>query len=289
MKSSAILPCLIIIELSTANYGEPISGHLKGLRIVHYGLSQHRKFLHFWLLFIVLYFIFTLYGYNEIVRILVIEDEKDLADAIARGLSRQAYSVDIAYDGLNGLELTEINSYDLLILDLNLPGLDGLEICRRVRANDSRTGILMLTARAGQDDRVTGLDLGADDYLVKPFHFPELIARVRSILRRTGEVRKVILRVDGLVLDPNPMTVTIRDQRIPLTTKEFAILEYLMTNAGKVVSQEELLEHVWDENANLFTQTIKVHINNLRKKLKEAGREDYIRTVKGKGYMVGAG
>jgi DNA-binding response OmpR family regulator len=222
------------------------------------------------------------------VRILVVEDEKDLADAIARGLSLQAYSVDIAYDGLKALELTEINSYDLLLLDLNLPGIDGLEVCRRIRANDSQIGILMLTARAGQDDRVIGLDLGADDYLVKPFHFPELIARVRSILRRTGEVRKVILRVDGLILDPNSMAVYIRDQRILLTTKEFAILEYLMTNGGKVVSQEELLEHVWDENANLFTQTIKVHINNLRKKLKEAGGEDHIRTVKGKGYVVEA-
>jgi DNA-binding response OmpR family regulator len=219
---------------------------------------------------------------------LVIEDEKDLADAIARGLTQQAYSVDIAYDGLHGLELTEIYSYDLLILDLNLPGLDGLEVCRRIRANESQTGILMLTARAGQDDRVTGLELGADDYLIKPFHFPELIARVRSILRRSGEVRKVILRVDDLVLDPNAITVYIDHQRVPLTTKEFAILEYLMIHAGTVVSQEELLEHVWDENADLFTQTIKVHIKNLRKKLKEAGREEYIRTVIGRGYVVGA-
>jgi DNA-binding response OmpR family regulator len=222
------------------------------------------------------------------VRILVIEDEKYLADAIARGLARQAYSIDIAYDGLKALELTEINSYDLLILDLSLPGIDGFEICRRIRANDSRIGILILTARAGQDDRVAGLDLGADDYLVKPFHFPELIARVRAIFRRTGEVRKVILRVDDLVLDPNSITVYTGNRQIPLTAKEFAILEYLMTNAGKVVSQEELLEHVWNEDANLFTQTIKVHINNLRKKLKEAGREDWIRTVKGKGYVVGA-
>jgi DNA-binding response OmpR family regulator len=146
----------------------------------------------------------------------------------------------------------------------------------------------MLTARAGQDDRVMGLDLGADDYLVKPFHFPELIARVRSILRRSGEVRRVIIRVDDLALDPNSITVYAGEQGITLTGKEFAILEYLMTSAGRVVSQEELLEHVWNEDANLFTQTIKVHINNLRKKLKEAGREDFIRTIKGKGYVVGA-
>jgi DNA-binding response OmpR family regulator len=222
------------------------------------------------------------------VKVLVVEDERELADAIARGLTRQAYSVDISYDGIKALELAEINTYDLIILDLNLPGIDGLEVCRRIRASDSRIGILMLTARAGQADRVLGLDIGADDYLVKPFHFPELISRARSILRRTGEVRKVILRINDLVLDPNSISVYAGGRRLALTAKEFSILEYLMTSTGKVVSQEELLEHVWNEDANLFTQTIKVHINNLRKKLKEAGREGFIRTVKGKGYIVGA-
>jgi DNA-binding response OmpR family regulator len=221
------------------------------------------------------------------MKILVVEDEKELAHAIARGLERQAYTVDEAYDGDKALDLAEINCYDLVILDLNLPKIDGLEVCRQIRANNCRTGILMLTARAGQDDRVVGLDLGADDYVVKPFHFPELIARVRSILRRTGEVRKVILRIDDLILDPNSMIVHAGERRITLTAKEFAILEYLMTNAGKVVSQEELLEHVWDENANLFTQAIKVHINNLRKKLREAKRVNFVQTVKGKGYVVG--
>ena len=222
------------------------------------------------------------------MRILVIEDEKDLADAIARGLSQQAYSVDVVYDGLKALELIEVNSYDLVLLDLNLPEIDGLEICRRIRNGDSRLGILMLTARAGQDDRVTGLDLGADDYLVKPFHFPELLARVRAILRRSGEVRKVILRIDDLVLDPNSITAYVGDRNLVLTAKEFAILEYLMTNAGRVISQEELLEHVWNEEANLFTQTIKVHINNLRNKLEKVRKADFIRTIKGKGYLVGA-
>jgi DNA-binding response OmpR family regulator len=222
------------------------------------------------------------------VKILVVEDEKDLADAIARGLTRQAYSVDVAYDGARALESIEINSYDLLILDINLPGVDGLEICRRVRANDSRIGILILTARASLDSRVLGLDLGADDYLIKPFHFPELIARVRAILRREGDVRKVILRIDDLVLDPNALSAYVGNQRLILTTKEFAILEYLIQNAGCVVSQEDLLEHVWNEDANLLTQTVKVHINNLRNKLKPLGKEDTIRTIKGKGYIVGA-
>lgn len=222
------------------------------------------------------------------MKVLVVEDEKDLADAIARGLTRQAYSIDIAYDGPKALELAETNSYDLIILDLNLPGIDGLEVCRRIRSTDSRVGILMLTARAGQDDRVLGLDIGADDYLIKPFHFPELISRVRSILRRTGEIRKVILRIDDLVLDPNSISAYAGGRRLALTAKEFSILEYLMNNAGRVVSSEELLEHVWNEEANLFTQTIKVHINNLRNKLNEMGKANFIRTIKGKGYLVGA-
>ena len=226
--------------------------------------------------------------YNSVVRILVVDDEKELADAIGRGLTRQTYSVDIAYDGMKALEQVEINSYDLLILDINLPSIDGLEICRRVRSTNSSIGILMLTARSGDNDRVIGLDLGADDYMVKPFHFPELISRVRSILRRTGEIRKVTLRIDDIVLDPNSVTAYVGRWDMALTAKEFSILEYLMKNAGRVISQEELLEHVWNEETNLFTQTIKVHINNLRDKLNKMGRADFIRTIRGKGYVVGS-
>jgi DNA-binding response OmpR family regulator len=222
------------------------------------------------------------------MKLLVVEDEKDLADAIARGLIRQAYSVDVAYDGNRAMNLIEVNTYDLIVLDLNLPGLDGLEICKRVRSVDSTTGILMLTARVSTESRVLGLDQGADDYLVKPFHFPELLARVRAVLRRQGEVRKVILRFKDLVLDPNSLSAYIGDHKLILTTKEFAMLEYLVRNAGSVISQEALLEHVWNDEANLFTQTIKVHINNLRNKLKPLGKEDLIRTIKGKGYIIGA-
>jgi DNA-binding response OmpR family regulator len=218
---------------------------------------------------------------------MVVEDEKDLADAIARGLIRQAYSVDVAYDGIEALRLAEINDYDLVILDLNLPGVDGLEICKRIRAVDSSTGILMLTARASVESRIQGLDLGADDYLVKPFHFSEFLARVRAVLRRGGEVRKVNLRVGDLVLDPNSLGASIGGQRVVLTAREFSLLEYLVRNAGRVVSQEEILEHVWNEDVNLFTHTVKVHINNLRKKLKSSGVEGLIRTVKGEGYIVG--
>ena len=220
------------------------------------------------------------------MRMLVVEDEKELADALGRGLEQQGYAVDIAYDGEEALELFEVNGYDLILLDLNIPKIDGVEVCRQIRQSGSSTGILMLTARSGLDDRVNGLDQGADDYLVKPFHMSELLARVRAILRREGETRHTILRTGDLVLDPNAMRISFKDIEIPLTAKEFGILDYLMRNAGRVVSQEELLEHVWNEDANMFTHTLKVHINNLRKKLGTAGADDLITTVKGMGYMI---
>jgi DNA-binding response OmpR family regulator len=220
------------------------------------------------------------------MRILVVEDEKAMADALAHGLARQGYPVDIAFDGEAALDLAEINNYDLIVLDLNLPKVDGMEVCRRLRAAGSSMGILMLTARSGLDDRVSGLDTGADDYLLKPFHFPELLARVRAILRRDGEHRNIILRAGDLMLDPNSMRVYFDATEIPLTSKEFGIFEYLMRNSGRVVSQEELLEHVWNDDTNMFTQTIKVHINNIRKKLTEAGGSGRITTIKGRGYLI---
>ncbi len=220
------------------------------------------------------------------MRILITEDEKDLADALARGLRQQGYAADIASDGEEAMMMTEVNNYDLIILDLNLPKIDGVEVCQRIRAAGSPVGILMLTARSSLDDRVNGLDQGADDYLVKPFHFPELLARVRAILRREGETRDPILRIGDLVLDPNAIKGYYRGSEIVFTTKEFAILEYLMRNAGRVISQEELLEHVWNEDANMFTQTVKVHIKNIRSKLNTAGAGDLISTVKGRGYLL---
>ena len=220
------------------------------------------------------------------MRILITEDEKDMADALARGLRQQGYAADIAFDGEEALAMAEVNNYDLIILDLNLPKIDGVEVCQRIRAAGSPVGILMLTARSSLDDRVNGLDQGADDYLVKPFHFPELLARVRAILRREGETRHPILRIGDLVLDPNAVKGYFRGSEIVFTTKEFAILEYLMRNAGRVISQEELLEHVWNEDANMFTQTVKVHIKNIRSKLNRAGAGDLISTVKGRGYLL---
>jgi DNA-binding response OmpR family regulator len=220
------------------------------------------------------------------MRILVVEDEKELADAIAKGLQKHGYATDVAYDGEDALFKAEVNDYDLIVLDLNLPKVDGIEVCRRLRAEGATTGILMLTARAAPDDRTAGLELGADDYLIKPFHFPELVARVRAILRRKGERRNVILRVGNLVVDANTMQCYLGEKRVALTAKEFAIMEYLARNAGRIVSQEEILEHVWGEDANTFTHSIKVHIKNIRKKLAAAGNESIISTVKGRGYVV---
>ncbi len=220
------------------------------------------------------------------MRILIVEDEKELADAIARGLNKQGYASDIAYDGEEALYKAELNSYDLIILDIMLPKVDGLEVCRKLRAADSPIGILMLTARSGVEDRTRGLETGADDYLVKPFYFPELLARVRAILRRKGGQRNVILRNGDFVIDPNTIKGYNKDKEIIFTVKEFAILEYLMQNSGRIVSQEELLEHIWDEESNMFTQAIKVHISNIRKKMDDSGAVDLIKTVKGRGYMI---
>jgi DNA-binding response OmpR family regulator len=220
------------------------------------------------------------------MRILVVEDEKELADAIAKGLNKQGYASDTAYDGEDALYKTELNSYDLVILDIMLPKVDGIEVCKKLRAADSPVGILMLTARVGAEERTSGLDIGADDYMVKPFYFPELLARVRAILRRKGGHRNTILRNGDFVIDPNTIKGYNKDKEITFTVKEFAILEYLMQNSGRIVSQEELLEHIWDEESNMFTQAIKVHISNIRKKMDLIDAGDLIKTVKGKGYML---
>jgi DNA-binding response OmpR family regulator len=220
------------------------------------------------------------------MRILVVEDEKELASAISRGLRKQGFAADTAYDGEEALFKVEVNDYDLIVLDLNLPKVNGVEVCQKIRASGSNTGILMLTARAGPDDRTMGLEQGADDYLVKPFYFPELLARVRAILRRKGERRDIILKTGDLAIDANTLKCYFREYEVSLTVREFSILEYLMRNAGRIVSQEELLEHVWGEDANIFTQAIKVHVGNIRRKMQKVGAGDMITTVKGRGYMI---
>ncbi len=221
------------------------------------------------------------------MRILIVEDEMDLASALARGLRRQGYAVDIASTGAEGWEKGEIYDYDLVILDLNLPEMDGLEVCRRLRVRKPDLLILILTARGRLEDKVTGLDLGADDYLVKPFHFEELAARIRALLRRDLRVREPILQVRDLKLDPASRTAWQGKRRLELTAKEFSILEYLMRHPGEVISQETLIEHVWGEDVDLFTGSVRVHIHSLRRKLGDTAENPrYIETVVGQGYRL---
>lgn len=221
------------------------------------------------------------------MKLLIIEDEVDFANALARGLRKLGYAVDLAADGEQGLELAEVNEYDLLILDLNLPGMDGLDICRQLRAKQPQLLILMLTARSRLEDKVAGLDLGADDYLIKSFHFEELVARIRALMRRDLRVREPILRAGELKFDPASRTAWQGKRRLELTRKELAILEYLMRHPGEIVSQEELIEHVWSEDINLFTTSVRTHIHSLRRKLGDAAKKPrFIETVTGQGYRL---
>jgi DNA-binding response OmpR family regulator len=221
------------------------------------------------------------------MRILIVEDELDLANALARGLRQQGYAVDIAENGEQGLYMGQVYLYDLVILDLNLPEMDGLEVCRSLRSSRSDLLIIIVTARSRIKDRVVGLDMGADDYLVKPFRFEELAARIRALLRRDLRVREPILIVGDLKLDPASHTAWQRKRRLELTFKEYAILEYLMRRPGEVVSQEEIIEHVWDEEVNLFTASVRVHIHSLRRKLGDTtDNPRYIETIIGQGYLL---
>jgi DNA-binding response OmpR family regulator len=224
------------------------------------------------------------------LRILIVEDEPDLAQAIAVGLRREGYAVDLAPTGGDALDKLAVSAYDLICLDLNLPDMDGLEVCRSIRAGDGLPGegprVLMLTARDSLDDRVAGLDDGADDYLVKPFAFPELLARLRALSRRDVASSGARLEVGGLALDAAKRDAWYRNQALDLTAKEFALLRYFMLHSGEVLSAERLLEHVWDEHADPFTNTVRVTISNLRRKLRETGAEDVIDTVVGSGYRL---
>ena len=220
------------------------------------------------------------------MRVLVVEDEEAIASALEKGLIKEGYAVDIANDGAEAIEKASVNNYDVICLDLNLPRVDGLEVCRRLREDRFGGGIIMLTARSAIRDRVEGLDHGADDYLVKPFAFSELAARIRAITRREGSLREPVITTRGLELDPNTNRVKRDGQEIHLTPKEFSLVYYLARNEGRAVPQEELLEHIWDEHANPFTQTVKVHMNNLRRKLNEGFQEQLIETIRGKGYVL---
>jgi DNA-binding response OmpR family regulator len=222
------------------------------------------------------------------MRLLVVEDEEDLAEGLRVGLARTGYAVDVAADAAQAYDRLTVNEYDLMLLDINLPDGDGFTLCRALRNGEVETPgdgdlrVLMLTARGGLEDRVRGLDEGADDYLVKPFALAELLARVRALLRRDTAGRSAVLTVGPIVLDVARHVVTLHGERLALTPKEFGVLEYLMTRPGHVVSSEELLEHVWDANADPFTQTVRVTVGTLRRKLGEGS----IETVVGRGYRL---
>jgi len=219
------------------------------------------------------------------MRILVVEDEKKIASFIRRGLKEEGYAVDVALDGEEGYRLICENDYDVILLDLMLPKLDGLTLCRQVRQDGVQTPIIMLTAKSAVADKVTGLDAGANDYLTKPFAFEELLARIRVVLRPMGQP-PTKLQVADLSLDLLTHTVTRNGREIPLSAKEFALLEYLMRNAGTVVSRTMIYEHVWDIDFDTSTNVIDVYINYLRNKIDAGFEKKLIHTVRGRGYML---
>jgi DNA-binding response OmpR family regulator len=219
------------------------------------------------------------------MRVLVVEDFEPMAQAIVTGLRREGMAVDAVYDGDAALDHLATTRYDVVVLDRDLPGVHGDQICRRLAADRSPSRILMLTAAGGLTDRVEGLNLGADDYLAKPFDFPELIARVRALGRRVAEPRPPVLQHGDIKLDPASRTASRAGQRLALSAKEFAVLEYLLGCAGRVVSAEELLERAWDQAADPFTTAVKQTVYRLRAKL---GDPPVIHTVRESGYQIGA-
>ena len=222
------------------------------------------------------------------MRILVAEDDAKLADMLARSLREEGYAVDVAADGEQAITQAAVNAYDAIVLDVGLPRRDGLEVSRTLRARGLRTPLLMLTARDSVDDRVAGLDAGADDYLVKPFSVRELLARVRALLRRMPELLPATLTVGDLVLDTRTHSAARGGRAIPLTGKEYGMLEYLARHTGRVVGRAELTEHMWDENHDPFSNAIEVYINRLRKKVDGGHATSLIHTRRGAGYVLAA-
>lgn len=217
------------------------------------------------------------------MRVLIVEDQQQLAEAIARGLRQEGMAVDIALDGSDGLEKAFVTSYDAVVLDRDLPGLHGDDVCRELVSEEARARILMLTASGAIDDRVQGLQLGADDYLAKPFAMRELIARLRALARRPASALPVQLQASDVVLDPSTRVATRAGRDLRLTRKEFGVLEVLLAQPGRVVTTEDLLERVWDEATNPFTNTVRVTVMTLRRKL---GDPQLIETAPGVGYRI---
>jgi DNA-binding response OmpR family regulator len=223
------------------------------------------------------------------MKLLVVEDEHKIANAIKQGLEQESYAVDVAYDGDQGLANALNENYDVMILDRMLPGgADGIEICKQVRKQGIHTPILLLTAKDKVSDRVVGLDSGADDYLIKPFAFEELLARIRALLRRPKDATNPVLRVKDLSLDPASFSVKRHDKVITLSKREFALLEYLMRNKGRILSKQNIINHVWDFDANVLPNTVEVYMGYLRQKVDKPFKgPGLIHTIRGFGYRLG--
>lgn len=222
------------------------------------------------------------------MRVLVVEDETKVGSFIRRALEEESYAVDLCEDGAQGLDLALTGSYDVIVIDLMLPSLPGLEILRRIRKEKIHTPVLILTAQSKVDQKVKGLDAGADDYLTKPFAIDELLARVRVLLRRGTAEAPGVLQVDDLILNPATREVTRDGQRIDLTVKEYALLEYFMRHTGRVLTRPMISEHVWDQDFDTFTNVIDVYVNYLRNKIDRGRSRKLIHTIRGSGYMLKA-
>ena len=220
------------------------------------------------------------------MRILIVEDDKKVAGFIKKGLEEETYAVDVAYDGEEGFHLAAMNDYDMIILDLMLPKMDGLEVLAQLRDKKVSTPILLLTAKDAVEDKVTGLNKGADDYLTKPFAFSELLARIRSLLRRGQAETQTELKVGDLILDMVSHKVSREGEEIELTGKEYSLLEYFMRNEGKVLTRTMIAEHVWDYNFDTFTNVIDVYVNHLRKKIDMKYPAKLLHTLRGVGYVM---
>jgi DNA-binding response OmpR family regulator len=228
-------------------------------------------------------------GYNKAMRILVVEDEHRIAASIKKGLEQEKHAVDLSYTGTEGFDLASTEDYDIIILDLMLPGMDGITICKELRKKHIHTPVLILTARGQIQDKVEGLDSGADDYLTKPFSFEELLARIRALARRPKNALDASLSVGDLKLDPKSYEVKRNGTPIRLSSKEFSLVEYLMRHANTIVSKDQIIAHIWNYEADVLPNTVEVYIRNLRNKIDHpfSGRKPLIHTVRGFGYKIG--
>jgi two-component system OmpR family response regulator len=220
------------------------------------------------------------------MRLLVVEDNEKLAASLCKGLMQEGYAVDVSRDGAEAASMIAMvrDGYALVVLDIMLPGMDGLSFCRKTRELGVRAPILLLTARDAVSDRVSGLDAGADDYLTKPFSFEELAARIRALLRRPPAALDVVLRAGDLVLDPARREVSVGGSVVPMTTKEFALLELFLRNKGQVLTREQITVRLWNQDVDTDSNVLEVHVKNVRRKLAEAGHDEVIETVRGAGY-----